>query len=203
VPVERICLTCKRPFLIKPAESRRPDRGKYCSKACYWTGLKMTLDERLDLHTDKTSSPRGCWLWMGPLNKFGYAHIQINGKTRRLARVVLERTLGTPIPDGLNALHSCDTPACINPAHLSAGTPEENTRQCIERGRKPRGESHPMVRLTLAHAVEIRSAYLALPGTTSGNVERRGMVKRIADKYGVSVFTVREIGQRKTWRHVA
>lgn len=39
-------------------------------------------------------------------------------------------------PDpGQVVMHSCDNPACVNPAHLSLGTQAENIQQCVERGR--------------------------------------------------------------------
>jgi hypothetical protein len=34
-----------------------------------------------------------------------------------------------------NILHTCDTPLCVNPAHLIDGSQAENMRQAIERGR--------------------------------------------------------------------
>lgn len=40
-----------------------------------------------------------------------------------------------PIPDGLNILHDCDNPNCVNPSHLKAGTQQENMRDASLRGR--------------------------------------------------------------------
>jgi len=59
-----------------------------------------------------------------------------------------------PITNGLHILHSCDTPACINPKHLREGTPKENGEDKAQRGRartSPKyGQDNPMSRTNKA-----------------------------------------------------
>ena len=43
----------------------------------------------------------------------------------------MECELGHEVPDDMFVLHSCDEPECINPKHLSIGTPKENTQDMI------------------------------------------------------------------------
>lgn len=47
-----------------------------------------------------------------------------------------------PIPPGMFVCHRCDTPLCINPAHLFLGSNRENLRDAASKGRNPM-QRHP------------------------------------------------------------
>lgn len=76
----------------------------------------------------------GCWLWPFAHNEAGYGTVRINRRTRKAHRVIYEMSVGE-IPEGLLLRHSCDTPPCVNPAHLTPGTHAENWADYAERGR--------------------------------------------------------------------
>ena len=72
----------------------------------------------------------GCWLWTGSTDGAGYgtAKARVDGRVRfcRAHRLVWERLIG-PIPVGLYLDHVCRVRSCVNPAHLRAVTPRQNT----------------------------------------------------------------------------
>ena len=85
-----------------------------------------------------------CIIHPGPYDRDGYARTHGDG-AHRLAWVAAN---GRPVPDGLCVLHSCDTPPCVNPAHLWVGTRKDNHADAVRKGRMPKpphpkGYGHP------------------------------------------------------------
>ncbi len=92
------------------------------------------LAERFAEKVEKGASPDGCWIWAGALDGVGYPQIYMSGRRGKAshASLVLD---GRPRPVGLNALHTCDNPICVNPKHLWWGTQLENIRDAKSKGR--------------------------------------------------------------------
>lgn len=129
----------------------------------------------------------GCWLWQERLDSRGYGMFPRHLRAHRVSYTAFKG----PIPAGLHVLHSCDNPRCVNPDHLSVGTPADNMRDKMLRGRARGahpGEAHAMAKLTEAQVLEIRA---------DGRIHRL-----IAADYGVGRRTIGDIKRRRCWVHI-
>ncbi len=96
-----------------------------------------------------------------------------------------------PIPAGLNVLHSCDNPRCVNPSHLFLGTTQDNIADKVRKNRQLRGETHRMVKLTDESVRMIRDRY-----------EEGAQQDHLSAQFGVSRSNIGMIVRRVTWRHI-
>lgn len=76
---------------------------------------------------DKVRFTPSCWIWTSVTTsgKWNYGHFCLNGQMRRAHRVAYEWLRG-PIPKNSVLDHLCDTPRCVNPAHLLACSNRDN-----------------------------------------------------------------------------
>ena len=131
----------------------------------------------------------GCWEWTAARHEKGYGIIGVGGsRTSRAHRVSWQLHRG-PIPAGKLVCHSCDNPACVNPAHLFIGTAKDNSQDMLSKGRcrlpNNRGERASWAKLTAAQARDIAT--------------RRMSARRFANLYGVSRSAVFRIWEGKNW----
>ncbi len=120
-----------------------------------------------------------CWLWTGATDRDGYGVIADGSKTLAAHRVSFELHHRQLPPRSL-IMHSCDTPACVNPAHLSIGTKRSNAADMTRKGRRSS-------KLNRTKALEIRARH------------EEG-VATLAVEFGVSESTIRSVLAGKSWR---
>lgn len=75
-----------------------------------------------------------CWEWMAGRFKNGYGAFALRGCPIGAHRFSFRDVRGV-VQDGLHILHHCDRPPCVNPLHLFAGTPQDNTNDMLAKGR--------------------------------------------------------------------
>jgi hypothetical protein len=130
-----------------------------------------------------------CWLWRGSSFWDGYGQVTSGGKLRRAHRVAWEKANGD-IPPGMFVCHTCDVPLCCRPDHLFLGTPADNSRDMVEKGRSAptAGELNPNCKLSWSKVDEIRVLH-----------RDRTPMKDLSRQFGVSVSTLEKICGGKIW----
>jgi len=76
----------------------------------------------------------GCWLWTGSISTTGYGRMTISRRQVQAHRFSYQQRHGH-IQDGMEVMHKCDNPLCVNPDHLKLGTHKENMRDMYIKGR--------------------------------------------------------------------
>jgi hypothetical protein len=132
--------------------------------------------------------PEECWEWQASRHADGYGRFAIDGKVQYAHRLVVGLRTG----DEGYALHSCDNPACVNPAHLSIGTHQDNMDQKVARERQTKGEEQGHAKLTDPEVLDIRARY------ATGRITQQGL----AEEYAVDQALISRIVRRKIWTHI-
>jgi hypothetical protein len=154
-----------------------------------------------DKHRKKIAlgAPNECWLWAAGKNNNGYGLVRARGSSRYAHREAYEAENGRGSAEGFVCRHRCDTPACVNPAHLEIGTQADNVCDMIQRGRRrivpSKGEAHGNAKLTDADVIAIRSAYVF--GSSASGTYALGR------QFGVDPAVIGRIVRRLTWRHIS
>lgn len=141
----------------------------------------------------KDYSGDDCLPWPHARLTNGYGVIALsNGQKIIASRAMCEEAHGRPPSAGMHAAHSCGNghEACMNPNHLRWATSSENCHDKIDHGTLLQGESAPWSILT-----EDQVRYIL-------DKENSGGAVQLAEKLGVSKWTIYSIRQRRTWSHV-
>ncbi len=145
----------------------------------------------------KVNKTESCWLWTAGLFSTGYGAFSINGNNVGAHKYSYELH-NSKVAEGLVVRHTCDNPPCVNPNHLLIGTPKDNTRDMIERGRHkfnanggPKGQEHGRAKLTEDDVREIRIFR-----------EFGFTYRELGEMYGVHLSMIAYILSKKNWSHI-
>lgn len=137
----------------------------------------------------------GCWVWQGSKKRNGYGQMGYHTRSSECAHRVAYFELVGVLPVGHIVRHTCDNPACVNPKHLTSGTPADNIRDMQVRNRanytnacKGSAVKH-LAKLNEAAVLEIRQ-------------QTKVPQKVLAQMYGVTRAVISKILLRQTWKHI-
>jgi len=156
--------------------------------------------------------PDECWEWMAGKQNNGYGIFllgsRLDGSRHSFyAHRVAWTIANGPIPPGMCICHTCDNPACCNPAHEFRGSHADNMADAAKKGRTARGdkhgrythpeqtargEQHGQAKRTKREILAIRDEY------AHGDISQHALGR----KWNMSVGEIHNIVRRKNWTHI-
>ncbi len=164
---------------------------QFCSNRCsaFYKGVNNPWPDRF---WNKAKREGECLIWQG-CKRNGYGiyvfatPVREEWGAHRLAYTLAKGE----IPPGINVLHKCDTPLCIEPTHLFLGTHRDNVIDKVSKQRQTKGED---VNTSLLKEADVREIRKLLAADIS--------IHRIARLFVVTNATILNIQNGKTWKHV-
>lgn len=195
---QRVCSLCDKPYLARGYCRLHYTRFWTHGDATICKRPTATLVERLWASVKKIDG--GCWIWTRATDPNGYGRLGTGTRSKKAVktrRTILAHRLSYelangPLPANLDVCHRCDNPSCVNPAHLFAGTHQDNMADMVSKSRQCLGSRNGHSKLTELQVAEIKKRL-------------RGGDKHvdIANSYGVNRTLIVMISTGRRWRHVA
>lgn len=169
----KICLNREHMYLVPHGETMRLDPFDVLAK-----------------NTKVMSS--GCIEWTRKYHSFGYGSVKMLGETyvHRLAYKLFRGV----IPDGMLVCHTCDNPKCCNPEHLFLGTHQDNSSDCVRKGRTwdRSASKNPNSTLSEIDVIDVRRKF-----------NEGQKMSSLAREYGVQSPAISKIVKYRTWKSIS
>lgn len=134
----------------------------------------------------------GCWIWTQLRGgRYGIVYMPSLKNSLYAHRAAFMLKTGEEVPDKFLVCHKCDTPACINPDHLFAGTSSDNQQDMKQKGRSLAGSKNGHSILSEADVLEIYK-----------RVDSGCSYKSLGIEYKVSATNIRRIALGINWNHL-
>jgi hypothetical protein len=130
-----------------------------------------------------------CWEWGRSIGGPGYGVCWIDSKCHNAHKVAYELSHGLVV-DGLVVRHTCHNRKCCNPAHLTAGTHQDNVDDMMRAGRNAVGERVGTSKITEDQARRIKE------------MAQYRTQQATADHFGLNQSQVSRIANGKRWAHL-
>lgn len=137
----------------------------------------------------------GCWRWIGRTNKKGYGGFGARSRKWQAHRYLFSVVNGEPEAERV-VMHCCDNPQCVNPDHLRAATPAENSADMVRKGRSAKHDRHSQAKLRTYQVARIKRMLI-----DSGD-RSRTTLEELGREFGVSARTISDIRLGKCWKTV-
>lgn len=198
-----VCHRCTNKACVRPSHlylGTHRDNGQDGNRIPYGTGADRapkrhhptTLAEAFWSHVSR-GEPESCWPWQGAVgSNDGYGQLKFRRKKYSAHRLAYLLATGDTA-EGQIIRHICPgggTRHCVNPAHLTTGTHQDNMRDMTQHGRQARGTRIRQAKLTDTEVLRIRE----LAKTQSA--------ESIAPLFCISNVMTRKIIDGIWWKHL-
>lgn len=171
----------------------RSDLARKAANARWGGDVTIPVELRFARKVDRRK-PDECWLWLGARNPKGYGVFSIWGdSTRHAHRHAWQFHHKRKIKKGMDCAHTCHNRLCVNPAHLVEATRSQNMLHSAAEGRLPCQINPEKTNLRKLKRSQVHRIRELKPVRT---------VTQLANLFGVTKETIRNIHNRTTWTHI-